>query len=128
MLYKKKREKQLSFFLFSMISFFLFLTYNILFCHKHNCKQNFVKEKKRMINNFITQRVLKVSNHILKTNDTIRQTANFFHLSKSTVHYDVSVRLKNINFILFLKIKSILFKNYNEKHIRGQNSVIIKNN
>jgi len=79
-----------------------------------------------MINNDITQRVLKVSNHILKTNDTIRQTAEIFHLSKSTVHYDVSVRLKNINFILFLKIKSILFKNFNQKHLRGQNSLLNK--
>lgn len=71
--------------------------------------------------NVITQRVLKVSNHILKTGDTIRQTAKLFHLSKSTVHYDVSVRLKDINFILFLKIKSILFKNFNQKHLWAQN-------
>lgn len=71
----------------------------------------------------IRERVLKVSEHILKTNHTIRQTAKEFNLSKSTVHYDVSVRLKEINFILFLKIKSILFKNFNEKHLRAGDCV-----
>lgn len=69
--------------------------------------------------NNIRERVLKESSYILKTNDTIRKTAQVFEVSKSTVHYDVSSRLKDINFILFLKVKSVLFRNFSEKHLRG---------
>ena len=60
-----------------------------------------------------------MADHILQTKQTIRQTAKIFGLKKSTVGYDVCVRLKEINFIKFLKIKSILFQNFNQKHIQG---------
>ena len=71
------------------------------------------------MNEEIKERVLKECNYILETKQTIWKTAKVFQVSKSTVHYDVSVRLKDINFILFLKVKSILFKNFSQKHLRG---------
>lgn len=74
----------------------------------------------------LKDRVLNESWHIINTGDTIRQTAKKFHISKSTVGYDVCYRLKDINFILYLKVKKILFNNFNQKHINGGNSTANK--
>ncbi|MDD2227775.1 MAG: sporulation transcriptional regulator SpoIIID, partial [Clostridia bacterium] len=60
-----------------------------------------------------------LGHHILKTKQTVRQTAQVFGVSKSTVHYDVSKRLKKINFQLYEKVHKILDDNFNSKHIRG---------
>ena len=63
------------------------------------------------MNKDIKRRVLSEANHIIKTQDTIRQTADRFNVSKSTVHADLSERLKEIDNI---------FKTHDrEKHIRG---------
>jgi putative DeoR family transcriptional regulator (stage III sporulation protein D) len=43
-------------------------------------------------------------------------------MSKSTVHIDLSQRLKKIDKKLYEKIKKILEINFSEKHIRGGNS------
>lgn len=70
----------------------------------------------------IEDRVLVLAEHILKTNDTIRGAALRYGVSKSTVHIDVSKRLKKIDTKMYQKIKKILEKNFSEKHIRGGNS------
>ena len=46
----------------------------------------------------INERVLKEADYILKTKDTIRQLANIFCISKSTVHKDLKERLKHIDY------------------------------
>jgi putative DeoR family transcriptional regulator (stage III sporulation protein D) len=70
----------------------------------------------------IENRVLLVANYILQTKSTVRRAAKVFGVSKSTIHYDVSHRLKKINHTLYLKINKILQENFNEKHIRGGES------
>ena len=70
----------------------------------------------------ISERAVTFARHILDSGDTVRQTAFIFGISKSTVHYDVSHRLKKIDFNLYKKVNKILEKNFNEKHIRGGNS------
>ncbi len=67
----------------------------------------------------ITLRIVAVAEHILNTHDTIRKTAEKFGFSKSTIHNDVSLKLKNIDYALYLKVKTILDANFAEKHIRG---------
>lgn len=67
----------------------------------------------------IENRVLMVANYILQTNSTVRRAAKVFHVSKSTIHYDVSYRLKKLNYPLYVKIHKILENNFNEKHLRG---------
>ena len=42
-----------------------------------------------------------------------------YGISKSTVHKDVSVRLKQINPELYEQVKQVLTKNRDERHIRG---------
>ena len=52
-------------------------------------------------------------------NFTVRGAAKKFGISKSTVHKDVSERLKKINPALFLEVRTILDENKAERHIRG---------
>ena len=70
----------------------------------------------------IAERTLEEANYILDSKDTIRGTADKFGMSKSTVHIDVSKRLKKIDKKLYEKIKKILEINFNQKHIRGGES------
>lgn len=36
--------------------------------------------------NYIRKRAVKIAHHIIQTSDTVRQTAEVFGISKSTVH------------------------------------------
>lgn len=67
----------------------------------------------------ITRRVLLEAEYIISTGSTLRQTANLFGVSKSTVHVDMNKRLKKINTKKYQKIEKILNFNFQEKHIRG---------
>ncbi len=69
--------------------------------------------------NYIRKRAVKIANHIVKTSNTVRQTAEIFGISKSTVHKDVSERLPRIDGRLAEEVKEILEKNKAERHIRG---------
>ena len=71
------------------------------------------------MNFIINQRAVALGKFILKTRQTVRQVAGVYGISKSTVHFDVSNRLKKINFNLYIKVKKILEKNFKEKHLRG---------
>ncbi len=75
---------------------------------------------------YIKERTLQVAQHITETGDTIRKTAQIFHLSKSTVHNDLSKRLKKLDKKLYTKVQNVLDKNFAEKHIRGGQSTKIK--
>ncbi|HWJ03358.1 MAG TPA: sporulation transcriptional regulator SpoIIID [Verrucomicrobiae bacterium] len=68
---------------------------------------------------YIRKRVLEVSNYILESSSTVRQTANVFGVSKSTVHKDITERLPLINEKLSHQVKSVLDLNKAERHIRG---------
>ena len=56
----------------------------------------------------LTERVITLAQHIYDTHDTIRKTANIYGYSKSTVHNDVSIKLKFIDYSLYEKTKKIL--------------------
>ena len=59
------------------------------------------------------------ANYIAETGATVRETAGVFHYSKSTVHKDVTERLYSMNTILYERVKKVLQKNLDERHIRG---------
>ncbi|MDL2280797.1 sporulation transcriptional regulator SpoIIID [Selenomonadales bacterium OttesenSCG-928-I06] len=67
----------------------------------------------------IRKRVLDICEHILNTNETVRQAASVFGVSKSTVHKDMIERLPEINKKLALKVKNVLETNKAQRHIRG---------
>lgn len=68
---------------------------------------------------YIRQRVLEISNYIIETKATVRQTAQVFGVSKSTVHKDVTERLPQINQELAQKVRQVLAQNKAERHLRG---------
>lgn len=52
-------------------------------------------------------------------NATVRSTAKAFGVSKSTVHKDLTERLPEQSPKLYERVKSVLEKNKQERHIRG---------
>ena len=68
---------------------------------------------------YIEQRVLKCAEYIVETGCTVRACSAHFSISKSTVHKDVSERLKYIDEELFEEVRVILERNLSERHIRG---------
>ena len=57
--------------------------------------------------------------YILDTGATVRAAAKVFKISKSTVHKDVTERLRHEHPHLYKQVKKILEKNKQERHIRG---------
>ena len=75
-----------------------------------------------MLNKFIVKRVNDIANHIITTNDTIRDTAKKFHVSKSTVHKDIQDRLYEIDTTKYQTIKKIMQNHIETRHIKGGES------
>lgn len=65
------------------------------------------------------QRPVILGEYIIENKATVRQTAKIFGISKSTVHKDVSERLKTVKPSLYKEVKTILDINKQERHIRG---------
>ncbi|MGN1208441.1 MAG: sporulation transcriptional regulator SpoIIID [Christensenellales bacterium] len=63
-----------------------------------------------------------VANFILEKNLTIRDAGKIFNVPKSTLHYNVTKKLKQFDAELYLKLHAYLQKNFSEKHLRGGNS------
>ncbi len=78
------------------------------------------------MNSYIEARVIDFANYITENEATVRSTAKHFNISKSTVHKDVTQRLKHINLSLYAEVKKILDKNKAQRHIRGGMATKIK--
>jgi len=68
---------------------------------------------------YIQKRVLEICSYILDTRATVRQAAQIFQVSKSTVHKDMTERLPYLNKQLAAAVKSVLEQNKAERHLRG---------
>ena len=68
---------------------------------------------------YIEKRVLQCAEYIVETGCTVHACSAHFSISKSTVHKDVSERLKYIDEGLFEEVREILNRNLSERHIRG---------
>lgn len=64
-------------------------------------------------------RTKTIANFLLQNKTTIRETAKHFGMAKSTVHYDLSYRLKKIDPALYAEVKNLLEFNFQDKHNRG---------
>jgi len=60
-----------------------------------------------------------LAEYVIETGATVRNTAKFFGVSKSTVHKDLSQKLRYLNPILYSNVKEILELNKSERHLRG---------
>ena len=65
------------------------------------------------------ERCVVLGEYLLEHAQTVRGAAQVFGISKSTVHKDVSERLKKINPVLAYEVRMILDENKAERHIRG---------
>jgi putative DeoR family transcriptional regulator (stage III sporulation protein D) len=65
------------------------------------------------------ERCVILGRYLVENNVTVRAVAKEFGISKSTVHKDVTVTLKKANKILYAKVKQVLEKNKQERHLRG---------
>ena len=68
---------------------------------------------------YIEERVVKCAEYIVETGCTVRACSAHFSISKSTVHKDVSERLRYIDIELFEQVRNVLNLNLSERHIRG---------
>lgn len=68
---------------------------------------------------YIRKRVIDVGTYILDTKATVRQAAEVFEVSKSTIHKDVTERLPRVNKELARRVRKVLENNKAERHIRG---------
>ena len=67
----------------------------------------------------IEERAISLAHYIIDSKDTVRGAAKKFGISKSTVHKDVSERLKKINPELAKEVRVVLDENKAERHMRG---------
>ena len=68
---------------------------------------------------YIEERIIKCAEYIVETGCTVRACSAHFNVSKSTVHKDVSERLKFVDKELYEEVRNVLNKKLNERHIRG---------
>lgn len=71
-----------------------------------------------MIGN-VDKRCVEIGEYIRDTGATVRRAAAVFGISKSTVHIDVTKRLRNIDKLLYDDVKKVLEENKAQRHIRG---------
>ena len=72
------------------------------------------------------ERCVVLGEYMLENQATVRSAAQAFGISKSTVHKDVTRRLRELDWELFLQVEKVLQKNKAERHIRGGNSTKLK--
>lgn len=68
---------------------------------------------------YIENRVLEIAAFIIDTGATVRTAAKEFGVSKSTVHKDMTERLKHLNKSMAHDVAAVLEINKEERHIRG---------
>jgi putative DeoR family transcriptional regulator (stage III sporulation protein D) len=65
------------------------------------------------------ERAVRIAEYLTEHNSTVRKAALVFGVSKSTVHKDVTSRLKHINRPLYERTARLMETNKNERHLRG---------
>lgn len=65
------------------------------------------------------ERAEVLAEYVIETGATVRACAAHYGISKSTVHKDLSIKLRYINATLYSSVKEILDFNKSERHIRG---------
>ena len=83
--------------------------------------------------NDVNSRAVMLGQYITEKECTVRDAAKHFTLGKSTVHKDVTERLKVIDPELCERVRKVLDYNLSVRHLRGgeatkQKSIRIKSN
>ena len=67
----------------------------------------------------IEERACDIAVYIIENRSTVRAAAKQFGVSKSTVHKDLTERLRTVNPALYAQVRELLDINKAERHIRG---------
>lgn len=67
----------------------------------------------------IEKRACELAVYMIETGATVRAAAKHFGISKSTVHKDLTTRLKQYNYALYVQSRAVLERNKQERHLRG---------
>lgn len=67
----------------------------------------------------VEQRAVELAEYIIENKSTVRAAAKKFGISKSTVHMDITKRLRFSNPSLYSAVRKVLDINKAERHIRG---------
>ena len=65
------------------------------------------------------ERACVLAVYMIETGATVRTAAKHFGISKSTVHKDLTQRLRQYNRVLYEQVRLILEENKAQRHIRG---------
>ncbi len=65
------------------------------------------------------ERAVELGKYITQSKSTVRAAAKKFGISKSTVHSDITTKLKRIDPTLYGEVRKVLDINKEERHIRG---------
>ncbi|MGN1207676.1 MAG: sporulation transcriptional regulator SpoIIID [Eubacteriales bacterium] len=60
-----------------------------------------------------------IASYMIEHQVTVRRAAQIFHISKSTVHKDVTGRLREVDPPLYAQVQQVLAVNKAQRHIRG---------
>lgn len=72
-----------------------------------------------MLDTINHERCELLAEYLIEHRATVRAVAYAFSVSKSTVHKDIAVKLKEINISLYEQAKEILDFNKQQRHLRG---------
>ena len=102
----------------------MLLSGGYIFCKRHDIPSSRIHCKNDVcrgifLKDYIEERAVEIANYIIENSATVRQTAKQFRISKSTIHKDVSERLRQINPSLAREARKVLDTNKSERHIRG---------
>ncbi len=78
------------------------------------------------MNTDIEQRCVLLAQYIVENGATVRSAAKKFGVSKSTVHKDLTERLKILNKALYIQARAVLEQNKAERHLRGGEATRVK--
>ena len=65
------------------------------------------------------RRAILLAQYMIETDATVRSAGTHFGISKSTVHKDLTQRLRRADQNLYRQVRAVLDKNKKERHIRG---------
>jgi putative DeoR family transcriptional regulator (stage III sporulation protein D) len=67
----------------------------------------------------LDKRACELAVYLIETGATVRAAGKKYGISKSTVHKNLVVSLKKIDYDLYKKSCSVMQKNKSERHLRG---------
>ena len=74
----------------------------------------------------IELRVIKEADYLLMTKETVRDIAQIFKVSKSTVHKDLQERLKHLNYAKYQEVEKIFQEHIQIRHLHGGEKTKLK--